>query len=337
VQTVLQRNSFKGGLLCALLMGWTSLSVPAAAESSAGAYHQPLDDAWWTGPLLAASAGTLPPGHFLFEPYFFDSIPFAQIDGHGGTHDVPRENDFGSFSYFIYGVADGFSVGLIPRFGFEQIDGSKSSSNLELGDWTLQGQVRLTDFHEGSWLPTLSLNLAETFPTGKFDQLDRSSDGFGAGAYTSILSLYSQTYFWMPNGRLLRTRLNLSYALSGRVPLQNMSVYGTENGFAGFADPGASAYGDLAFEYSITRNWVAAMDFWFEQDNPTRVSGINTAGGTLAPYSASSGTGREFYVAPALEYNFSAALGVILGARIFAAGRNETAFVTPVIAINYVH
>ena len=30
-----------------------------------------------------ASAGTLPPGHFLFEPYFFDSIPFAQIDAHG--------------------------------------------------------------------------------------------------------------------------------------------------------------------------------------------------------------------------------------------------------------
>jgi hypothetical protein len=81
----------------------------------------------------------------------------------------------------------------------------------------------------------------------------------------------------------------------------------------------------------------AAMDFWFEQDNPVRVSGINTAGGALAPYSASSSTGRELYVAPALEYNVSAALGVILGARIFAAGRNETAFVTPVIAINYVH
>ncbi|HEX4105470.1 MAG TPA: hypothetical protein VHX92_04490 [Rhizomicrobium sp.] len=284
---------------------------------------------------MAASAGTLPPGHFLFEPYFFDSIPFAQVDSHGAAHGVPRENDFGSFSYFIYGVADGFSMGLIPRFGFEQIDGGKSSSNLELGDWTLQGQIRLTDFHEGSWIPTLSLNLQETFPTGKFDQLDRASDGFGAGAYTSILSLYSQDYFWMPNGRLLRTRLNLSYALSSRVPLENMSVYGTGNGFVGFADPGASATGDLAFEYSITRNWVAAMDFWLEQDNPTRVSGINANGG--APYSARSGTGHELFLAPALEYNVSSTFGVILGARIFAAGRKETTSVTPVIAINYVH
>jgi hypothetical protein len=40
-------------------------------------------------------------------------------------------------------------------------------------------------------------------------------------------------------------------------------------------------YGDLAFEHSITRNWVAAMDFWFEQDNPAPVSRINTARGTV--------------------------------------------------------
>jgi hypothetical protein len=208
---------------------------------------------------------------------------------------------------------------------------------LELGDWTLQGQYKLTDFHEGSFIPTISLNIAETFPTGKFDRLNRASDGFGAGAYTSILSLYSQTYFWMPNGRLLRTRLNLSYALSNRVALQDMSVYGTENGFLGHADPGASLYGDLAFEYSITRKWVAAMDFWLEQDNPTRVAGYDGGGGALIPFSQSSGLGRELYLAPALEYNWSGAMGVILGARIFAAGRSETALVTPVIAFNYVH
>ena len=44
-----------------------------------------------------------------------------------------------------------------------------------------------------------------------------------------------------------------------------------------------------------------------------------------------------FYVAPALEYNFSSSFGVIMGARIFAAGENKTATVTPVIAFNYVH
>jgi hypothetical protein len=320
------------------LLFFFALGVPAAAQVAGDASHQSLDDAWLTGPLLAASAGTLPPGHFLFEPYFFDSIPFARIDSHGASHEVPHADDFGSFSYLLYGVRDGFTVGLIPRLGFEQIEGGKSSSSLELGDWTLQGQLRLHDFQEGDWCPTVSLNLAETFPTGKFDQLDRASDGFGAGAYTSILSLYSQTYLWMPNGRLLRTRLNLSYALSSRVPLQNISVYGTENGFAGFADPGASAYADLAFEYSVTRNWALAVDFWLERDSPTHVDGFNAAAGrSPAPFSVVSGSAYELYVAPAVEYNISATLGVIAGARIFTVGRNATAFVTPVVAINYVH
>ena len=36
--------------------------------------HQSLDDAWWTGPMLAPSAATLPRGHFLIEPYLFDVI-----------------------------------------------------------------------------------------------------------------------------------------------------------------------------------------------------------------------------------------------------------------------
>jgi len=34
--------------------------------------RQSLDDAWWSGPMLAPSAATLPRGHFLVEPYFYD-------------------------------------------------------------------------------------------------------------------------------------------------------------------------------------------------------------------------------------------------------------------------
>ncbi|MGH6827659.1 MAG: transporter [Rhizomicrobium sp.] len=322
-----------GGMLLAIML----LGTAAARAADSGAARQPMADAWWTGPLLAASAGTLPPGHFLFEPYFFDMVPFASYDSRGVAHDVPSENDFGSFSYVLYGVADRFSLGFIPRFGFEEIAGGKSSSTLQLGDWSLQGQYQLTEFEEGHLLPTISLNVGETFPTGKFDQLDRSSDGFGSGAYTTALSLYSQDYFWMPTGRILRTRLNLTYATSSHVALQNVSVYGTIAGFLGDADPGVSSYGDLAFEYSLTRNWVAAIDFWAEQDNPTRLSGVNEGNGPATPFVSRSGTGREMILAPAIEYNFSLNLGVIAGARIFVWGRNETATAAPVLAIDYVH
>jgi hypothetical protein len=48
-------------------------------------------------------------------------------------------------------------------------------------------------------------------------------------------------------------------------------------------------------------------------------------------------TSWRFGLAPAIEYNFSSRVGVIVGARWFAAGRNAEASITPVAAINIVY
>ena len=330
---------------------WVSLVMAALASCNAWvgnawvgnawaeSARQPLDDAWWTGPLLAPGAGTLPPGHFLFEPYFYDAIPTASVDAHGVSHPVARADNFGSQSYLIYGVADRFTLGLIPRFAYKNPGNGASGSSIAVGDLSLQGQYQLTQFEEGHWLPTIAINLGETFPIGAYDRLNRPGDGFGAGAYATALSLYSQTYFWMPDGRLLRARLNLTYTVSDSVDLTGMSVYGTEAGFRGHASPGTSAVADLAFEYSIDRNWVAAVDFWAEQDANTHVAGLMPSLPGLPPAAVENnlGSAHVFYVAPAVEYNFSGSFGVIAGARIFVTGENKTATIVPLIAFNYVH
>jgi hypothetical protein len=323
---------------CVLTM---AASLPAAAvePASIATPRESMNDAWWTGPLLAASASTLPKGHLLFEPYIYDSIPYARVDSHGASHPVRHENDFGSLSYLNYGLADRFTVGLIPRFGYAQTGEGLGSSGIGMGDLTMQAQYRLTQFQEGHWLPTISLNVSETLPTGRHDRLDRPSNGFGAGAHTTTLSLYSQTYFWLSNGRILRTRLNLSYAISDRPRLEDISVYGTSVGFRGRASPGDVAVANLAFEYNATRHWVLAMDLWYEHDGATHVDGSYPSNGVGAPvaFRNSSGVGQILFVAPALEYNWNSRVGIIFGVRVVAACRNETASVTPVMAINYVY
>jgi len=322
----------------AWLVGLTCEPVHGQDDATAPSPHQALEDAWWTGPLLAANASTLPQGHLYFEPYLFDSIPYAHFDSSGQAHAVAHENELGSQSYVNYGLTDRITIGMIPRFGYDWVADGGSSTGVAVGDLTLQGQYRLTQFQPGRWLPTISLNLQETLPTGRFDRLQRPTDGFGAGAYTTTLSVYSQTYFWMPNGRILRTRLDLSYAFSDRVGLEDMSTYGTAPGFRGYATPGGSAYGDLAFEYSVTRSWVAALDLWYEHDGNTRVFATDpqdTGGVSSIRLISQSGSGRELYVAPALEYNWSGRAGVIFGARVTVAGRNETAAATPVAAFSY--
>jgi hypothetical protein len=308
--------------------------VDTSVESSA--IRQSRDDAWWTGPLLAASAGTLAPGHFLIEPYVFDAIPRGYYDNDGRRHSGPHANNFGSQSYVLYGLSDRVSVGLIPRFGFNDPGDGRSSSKVGLGDLTLQAQYGLTRFVEGTWIPSTAFVFQETLPIGKYDRLgDRPADGFGAGVYSTTLALYSQYFFWMPNGRILRTRLDLSYSISGSADVRDVSVYGTGDGFKGRARPGNSALINAAWEYSVTRHWVLALDVVYEHDSNTHVSGVNLHGAP-ATVELNSGPGHTWSLAPAIEYNFNSRVGVIAGAKLTTSGRNATAVVIPVAAINIV-
>ncbi len=218
---------------CTLIVGagaGAGTAAAADAEDSPGAVssHESLEEAWWTGPLLAANAATLPQGHLLVEPYLYDALPYAHFDSHGIARDVSHANDFGSQSYVNY--------------------------------------------------------------------------------------------------------------VSGRVNIEDASVYGTTAGFHGHAAPGDTAVADLAFEYSATRHWVLALDLWYERDGATTVFGSGLPNGIeLRPAPQSnSGVGRLLYVAPAVEYNWTSRVGVIFGFRLAAVGWNENATITPVMAINWV-
>ena len=302
----------------------------AAQQSSAlGApCQQSLDDAWWTGPMLAAGAGTLPRGHFLIEPYLYDVHA-------GSTHGV------GSLTYVLYGIADRVTVGMIPTIGFNAPRDGTSSSGVGLGDIAAIAQYRLTQFHEGSWVPTTSLVVQETFPTGKYDRLgSRPSDGLGSGAYTTQLSLYAQTYFWLRNGRILRMRVDASQSLSNDVSVADVSVYGTADGFRGRAQPGPSTFIDASWEYSMTRSWVLALDLMYRHGASTRVFGQDVLHPDPLPTSADiemrSGASDAFGFAPGIEYSWKPSIGVLLAARVIPRGYNTTSSITPAIAVNIV-
>src|SRR5215471_14661206 len=179
-----------------IILALTSLASGPAQETSAttNAPREALSDAWWTGPLLANSAATLPKRHFLLEPYFYDVIS-------------KNQNGWGSRAYVLYGLANRFTVGFIPIVGYNQVSNGLSSSHIGLGDFTPLVQFRLTQFRLGSWVPTTAIQVQQSFPTAKYDRLgDRPSDGFGGGAYSTTVAFNTQTYFWMPNGRILRMR-----------------------------------------------------------------------------------------------------------------------------------
>ncbi|MGB6688034.1 MAG: hypothetical protein WBE76_09360 [Terracidiphilus sp.] len=322
------RRTFAFAFLCAL--GCLAHPLPASPQEAPSADdRESLNDAWWTGPILAASGATLPRGHYLIEPYFYDVV---------GAH----SDGLGSSSYLLYGLANGFTIGSIPAAGYNKMSDGLNSSSVGLGDVTLLAQHRLTQFHEGNWIPTSSLVVEETFPSGKYDQLgDRTGDGLGAGAYITTLGFYPQTYFWLPNGRILRMRFDVTRAFSSNVKVEGVSVYGTGAGFKGNAKPGSSFFADPAWEYSLTRHWVLALDAAYRHNWNTRVTGHNAPVPGSARNSSSmvmnTGSVEVFAFAPAIEYNWKSYLGVIIGSRVIQASHNTNATVTPVLAINFVH
>jgi hypothetical protein len=314
-----------------------------AVEASSGddVYRQSREDAWWTGPILAAGASTLPKGHTLVEPYMFNVMSRGRYDDDGTRRSGPRRHSYGSLTYLLYGLVDDFTVGVIPRFGYNDVSDGPDSSGVGIGDFTVQGTYRLMQFHDGARTPTMSIVLQETLPTGKYDQLGaRPSDGIGTGAYTTTLSLNSQYFLWMPNGRIVRTRLNLSYALADSASVEDVSVYGTGQGFRGRARPGRAFIVDSAWEYSMTRNWVLALDVVYEHDSSTTLSGFDPApAGSGAPPTRVQrrfGSSEVFTLAPAVEYNWNSQIGVIVGTVFTVAGRNASATLVPVMALNMV-
>jgi hypothetical protein len=297
--------------------GTPALSCPASDSPE----QQSLDDAWWTGPILAQSAGTLPRGHVLIEPYFYDVIA-------NGSHSI------GSRAYMLYGLADRFTIGAIPVVGFNMMPNGASSSGMGMGDFGISAQYRLTQFHKERWFPATAFQVQETFPTGKYDRLGKNpADGFGSGGYATTLTVNSQKYFWLPTGRILRMRFDVSETLSSAAHVQGVSVYGTDADFRGHANPGSSIFLDGAWEYSITRNWVPALDITYRHAGNTRVTGLEGA----TALALNSGSSDSYSFTPAMEYNWTSKVGIIFGARVIPHSHDTTSSVTPVFAINFVH
>ena len=302
--------------------------------------RHPMNDAWWTGPMLANTAATAPRGHYLIEPYLYDVARQGIYDSHRKRQSAPHANGFGSLTYIVYGLTDKVGLGVIPTAGYNTETGKPSSAGPGLGDLTVQIQRRVTLFKPCRWVPTISAAVQEVIPTGKYDRLgNRPNDGFGAGTYTTNLEILSQTYFWLPNHRILRVRFNPSESFSSSAAIRDVSVYGTGAGFRGNAKPGKSLFVDLSSEYSLTRSWVLALDATYRNSDATLVTGYNLRSGGANPASAQTrlGSSYAFGLAPAVEYSWRSYIGVLLGVRLIPAGRNTSDTISPAVAINFVH
>ena len=293
-----------------------AMAPVAVAQTSDGLV---AGEAWWTGPIVASSGGTLPRGHLLVEPYIFD------VRSAGSDY-------AGSLTYLLYGATDRLTIGLIPTAGSSRSAGSNRGRRLGINDLTLTAQYRMHQAAPGERMPTWSLVVQEVLPLGRFDRLHGDPDrGIGGGVYTTIIGIYAQRSDILASGRTIRTRLNATYSLPTATDVRDASIFGTREGFDGRARPGRSLFIDMSVEYSLSRSWALACDGFYRYTASAHVSGRLPSG---EAFSANTAARRSFAAAPAIEYSWSATRGVLLGVRRIFPARAEPGSWTPVFAFN---
>jgi hypothetical protein len=88
-------------------------------------------------------------------------------------------------------------------------------------------------------------------------------------------------------------------------------------------------------EYAIDRHWVLATDITWDHRNGTRIHGYQcSTTGLCGDVDHQRGPHWTYSVAPAVEYNFSASLGLIMGAQFSVSGHNADAYWAPQAALN---
>src|SRR6185369_7014250 len=231
-------------LAAAAAFAWLISSPACAEDGNAEELGAAMKAARWTGPLLASNAETLPHGHFYTEPYFFDGI--AGGDHHPGTS-----------GFYQYGLLDNWTVGVQPFFS---VGTQRYNRDISIGDFKLLSQVRLSHFTPEHRVPSIALVTNLVLPTGRDDHLGALKQGHGSGSFAPEIGINAQQYFLLGNGRLLRARINVLKQFPLRHDVSGRSVFGTGPKFRGNARPGSKTTLIGGVEYSLTKEWVLAVD-----------------------------------------------------------------------------
>ncbi|MBI3508419.1 MAG: hypothetical protein HY069_02125 [Chlamydiia bacterium] len=292
---------------------------------------------WFTGPLISQSALAVPVGHYDIEPYFFANAYTAAYNANWQAVSIPTLWNLILEPEMEFGLTSFMDFYLLPYIYYNFAEGHHSGG---WGDLTagLDFQIYRDVYANHDWYPDIKFSIFETFPMGKYKGLDPRKLGVqitGQGTYATTFQIVFGKMIHISGVHFTNTRLEMSYTLPTPVHVHGFSFYGGGYGARGKAYPSQIFFVDLSSEISLSQNWAFAIDIIGNWLSRVRFKGTE---GTLlngAPSRTPRGAGFQFIIAPALEYNFNASMGLIFGAEVTLAGKNLLQYRSGIIAFNY--
>jgi hypothetical protein len=305
-----------------------SLCITLFSQSS-------IADPWFTGPLLAPAGHTTPKGHTNFEIYGLDILTDGRYNNLGHLVDSRTFRTFVTNPILTHGFTDWLDVQLTLPYAFNSTQGINYN---HVADTAVALGIQVFEQRKSPKRMDVRILLQETFPTGKYTRLNpsfRGTDSTGLGSYQTQIGLNLQYLRELYNSHYLRTRLILTRLYATPVNVAGLNSYGGTPSTSGRINPGTENGFDLAFEYTLTQNWVAVMEGTYTKGQATRFNGILNIGNIGGPTATiGSGNYNETALAPALEYNFTESLGLIGGVWFPVSGKNTSHYMTYVLALN---
>lgn len=292
-------------------------------------------DPWFTGPLLTPSGHVIPVGHFNIEPYIFATETIGAYNSHWKSHSVTKAWSINATVPVQIGIFKGVDLLIDPQMFYNT---TRDQHSTRFGDFLLGFDIQILADKPGKWWPAIKITLQEKFPTGKYQHgvpNKLGTDLVGGGSFNSgILLVFSHLYH-IYCAHYLNLRLAFNYNIPAPVHVRGFNAYGGGFGTCGKVHPGKSFITLFGLEYSLTQQWALAFDAdytHFDKNHFSGTPGTITKGGL--PASVVAPSTEQFSLAPAIEYNFNANVGLIVGPWFTIAGRNSAQFVSWVAAVN---
>lgn len=290
---------------------------------------------WFTGPLLTPSAHVIPYGHQNYEPYVYWVRSDGSYDRHWKAHSYPLFTDVFFQMSMQFGVAPYTEFDITPQFAYNNTKGIHS---WRVSDLPVTLAFQLLKDSPGEWYPAIKLRFSANVPLGRYDRLDPKKlqvDVGGSGSWSPDVGLVFSRLFHVSGHQFFSWRMFLGYTIPNHVSVRGLSIYGgapstgSSSGTKGSVKLGSSFVCLQGFEYSLTQNWVFALDVSYQH------SARQTFSGKTPPGTHVDGPSSEHVIlAPALEYNWNSDIGLIVGPSFSVAGRNADRFISYVAALN---
>lgn len=287
------------------------------------------DGPWLTGTLLAPVTSVVTAGNIVIQPFLYVLNNNGLYDPLGDGAITPNTWSVNPSLQLTFGLTEWMDFEIIPQVFYQNAEGA---SAFDVGDTLVGVDFQLFD-GTNKVMPSVLLSLEEIMPTGKYQRLNpakNTADSTGKGSWISQASLVFYKLIALSNGHYLSAALDFTYSLPTHVYVNNYNAYGGGPKTKGQVTPGNYFTSILSFEYTLTKNWVLALDSLYIHSNSTGFQGT-----TSFPVGGPSSDQLSF--TPAIEYNFNKRLGVIAGAWFTAWGKSSSRFAGAVVSLSYVY